>query len=275
MSTIHLRRDSDAAAEASTAAPPPLPEGVRAGKGAAPDRPRCATYGGQLVSQLPLFSGVGAAELDDVCADASVLRVAANETVFAAGDPAAALYIVVLGRIRLNLGLGAGTRVIALMERGDCIGLAVLLQRGRYPVTAVAAEDSLLVRIPAATVERVMADVPKLASRLVSDMAAKLSNFVKDIGGYTQHSARARVATLLLDLRRDAPDDLNDVGFREPKRLIASRLAMTPETLSRELGALAAEGAIESYRNRFRVVDADALERAATDRPRGSEPRCR
>jgi CRP/FNR family transcriptional regulator, dissimilatory nitrate respiration regulator len=237
------------------------------------ERARCTTYGGQLISQLPLFQGVAPAELDGVCGDASVLRVPAGATVFVAGEPADGLYVVVLGRVRLNLGSGANSRVIAVMERGDCIGLAVLLQRGTYPVTATAAEDSLLVRVPATTVQRVMAEVPALASRLIGDMASKLAGFVKDIGGYTQRSARARVASLLLDMRRDTPQDVAEVAFREPKRLVASRLAMTPETLSRELGGLAAEGAIESHRNRFRLLDRAALERAVVEGPRSQEPR--
>ena len=41
---------------------------------------------------------------------------------------------------------------------------------------------------------------------------------------------------------------------------------MTPETLSRELHALAELGTIESRRTRFRVLDAAALANAAEDR---------
>ena len=105
---------------------------------------------------------------------------------------------------------------------------------------------------------------PAIGARLVGDMGAKLARFVRDIGGFTQRTARARVARLLYDLHRDAADGA-EIAFGEPKRMIASRLAMTPETLSRELHALAAAGLIDSRRTRFRVLDEAGLARAAED----------
>jgi len=231
-----------------------------------PDRESGARRAIRLLSHLPLFEGVLAADAVGPFVDAAVRQAPAGTVLFEAGQPADTLYVVILGRVRLLLGRGPGARVLAAMGRGDTIGLAALLRGDLYPVTATVVEDAVLVALPAADIQRAIADHPTIAARLIGDMGAKLARFVRDIGGFTQRTAKARVARMLLDLSRDAPDDDGTgIAFTEPKRAIASRLAMTPETLSRELHALAAQGLIESRRTRFRVLDADGLARAGED----------
>jgi CRP-like cAMP-binding protein len=245
--------------ERGRAAAPPT---HRAGASAAESS---GTRAVRLLRHLPLFEGALAEGGEGPFADSTVGSAAAGTVLFDAGEPAAMLYVVVYGRVRLMLGRGASARVLAVMGRGDTIGLAALLRGDLYPVTAIVAEDALMVGLPASAVQRMMAEHPAVAARLVGDMGAKLARFVRDIGGFTQRSARARVARMLAELHRSSGTDDTEIAFHEPKRAIASRLAMTPETLSRELHALAAQGLIESRRTRFRVLDADGLARAAED----------
>jgi CRP-like cAMP-binding protein len=224
----------------------------------------------RLLRQMPLFDGVLTAAAETAFADATVLTRHAGTVLFEAGTPASTLYLVAVGRIRLAFNAGpdtAGSRLLGVLGRGDTIGLAALLRDDLYPVTAVVDDDALLVALPAACVQRLMVDHPAIAARLVGDMGAKLARFVRDIGGFTQRSARARVARLLHDLYRSIgeSDDAGEIVFGEPKRTIASRLAMSPETLSRELHALAESGLIESRRTRFRVLDSAGLARVADD----------
>ncbi|MEI7445686.1 MAG: Crp/Fnr family transcriptional regulator, partial [Burkholderiales bacterium] len=180
----------------------------------------------RLLSRLPLFDGVMDASTVEPFVGAVVLDVPAGAVLFEAGHPAETLYVVVDGRVRLTVGHGPGARVLAVMGRGDTIGLAALLRGDLYPVTARVADDAQLVSLPAETVRRMLAQHPAIGARLVGDMGAKLARFVRDIGGFTQRTARARVARLLCDLHRDAADG-PEIGFGEPKRMIASRLAMT------------------------------------------------
>lgn len=223
----------------------------------------------RLLRQLPLFEGVLPAEAETAFTDAAVLTRDPGTVLFEAGMPAETLYVVVVGRVRLSFGGRdtGGSRLLGVLGSGDTIGLAALLRGELYPVTAVVVDDALLVALPVACVQRLMDEQPAIAARLVGDMGAKLARFVRDAGGFAQRSARARVARLLDDLHRSvgASADAGEISFGEPKRLIASRLAMTPETLSRELHALAESGLIESRRTRFRVLDAAGLARAAED----------
>jgi len=219
----------------------------------------------RLLAGLPLFDGVLDESAESALEGATVRSAPAGTVLFRAGEPAEALYVVIEGRVRLTLGRPPTVRVLASTERGDTIGLAALLRSDVYPVNAGVVADALLVELPAETIRRAIVGHPVIAARLIGDMGAKLARFVRDIGGFTQRTARARVARLLCDLHRDAPAGVVEVAFDEPKRLIAMRLAMTPETLSRELHELAAQGLIESRRTRFRVLDAAGLAQAAED----------
>lgn len=219
----------------------------------------------RLLRPLPLFDGVLGDETEPAFTEAVVVSAPTGTVLFEAGQPGSMLYVVVSGRVRLLLGQGPAARVLAVMGRGDTIGLAALLRGDLYPVTAVIGEDALLVGLPADSVQRLMVERPAIAARLVGDLGAKLARLVRDIGGFTQRTARARVARMLLDRHHAAGPHEAEIAYSEPKRAIASRLAMTPETLSRELHALAAQGLIDSRRTRFRVLDAAGLAQAADD----------
>lgn len=222
----------------------------------------------RLLGTLSLFEGALPADPSDAFAEAVVVSHCAGTVLFDAGQPAQVLYVVIVGRVRLVVGSGQGSRVLAVLGRGDTVGLAALVRGDLYPVTAVVAEDAVLVGLPAVCMQRLMAEYPLVAARLVGDMGVKLARFVRDIGGFTQRSARARVARMLLELHRGGGPDTDppgEIAFVEAKRTIASRLAMTPETLSRELHALAEQGMIDSRRTRFRVLDEASLERSAED----------
>jgi CRP-like cAMP-binding protein len=247
---VHLDRPLPAVAEPLDAGLPGEPPARRAAR---------------LLRGLPLFDGVPEATFEAPLAGASVLSAPVGTVLFRAGEPAEVLYVVIDGRVRLTLGRPPTARVLATLGRGDTIGLAALLRSDVYPVNAGVVEAALLVGLPAGTIRHAIDAQPLFAARLIGDMGAKLARFVRDIGGFTQRTARSRVARLLCDLHREAPQGCTEIVFDEPKRLIASRLAMTPETLSRELHTLAAQGLIDSRRTRFKVLDAAALAEAAED----------
>ena len=218
-----------------------------------------------LLRQLPLFEGVLGGEAEAALREAQVLEQPAGTVLFSAGEPADRLYVLVEGRVRLMLGQGPSARTLAVLARGDTIGLAALLRGDLYPVGAAVVDDARLVLLPEPTVRRLIAEQPAIAARLVGDMGAKLARVVRDIGGFIPRSARARVARMLHDLHRTAADESGELSYGEPKRVIASRLAMTPETLSRELHALSEQGLIESRRTRVRVLDPVRLQQVADE----------
>jgi CRP-like cAMP-binding protein len=235
----------------------------RAAAARAEDPPARRAVG--LLRQLPLVEGVLGGAAEAALREARVVEQPAGTVLFTAGEPADRLYVLVDGRVRLMLGQGPSARKLPVLERGDTIGLAALLRGDLYPVGAAVVDDARLVVLPEPTMRRLIAEQPAIAARLVGDMGAKLARFVRDIGGFTPRSARARVARMLHDLHRAAADASGELSYGESKRVIASRLAMTPETLSRELHSLSEQGLIESRRTRVRVLDPARLQQVADE----------
>ena len=124
-----------------------------------------------------------------------------------------------------------------MYSRGESFGEAAALQSGVYPVTVEAVEDSLLFHITARNISDHFRENPELAMAMLASTFRhnhELVMEIEDIKGYT---AAQRLATFLVAL---APVDHGACTFLLPydKGLIAGRLGMKPESLSRSFSNL-------------------------------------
>lgn len=183
-----------------------------------------------------------------------VARYRKGEVVFSEGDPAAALFCVYAGRVRLyRLTAGGGLRVLRFVGPGHLFGVADLMSGLPRTVTAEAAETAEVCRFPARFANALARRDPAFALALTTSMALDLrrtEELLLDVAS----PVRNRVARLLLEL-----------GGTEEAEIPMSRLEMsqlvgtTPETLTRVLSELDREGVIRRTRRRLRIQDRAAL----------------
>ena len=119
------------------------------------------------------------------------------------------------------------------------------MQSRKYPVSAEALEDSTLCRIPnEAYVELIRSNTDALM-RLLADISRRLHARVSEIEHLTIQNARTRLASYIMDHLVEPPvADQARAHLDLPRRVIASRLSIQPETLSRLLRNLAEEGIV-------------------------------
>ncbi|MDF3810780.1 cyclic nucleotide-binding domain-containing protein, partial [Rhodopseudomonas sp. BAL398] len=92
-----------------------------------------------LVSQLPLFAGLGADELDAILREARSLRVAKNSAVFEQGEDAVSFFVLLHGHVRASKTTPAGEQVVVrYVGPGESFGVAMAIGLTRYPATAPA-----------------------------------------------------------------------------------------------------------------------------------------
>lgn len=208
------------------------------------------------LARLALFAGLDTADRA-VLADATATRALdAGETVFTRLTPADACYAVVAGTVELAVSSPTGRRkVVETIRAGQTFGEAVMFLRRRFPVDAVAVEPATVLRVPASAVDHLLESRPGAARAMLASLSVRLHSLVHDVEMYTVQPARERVAGYLLD--HADPDGV--VRFSPSKAAVASRLAMTPETLSRVLRELVDGGAVRVDGRVARVLDADAL----------------
>jgi CRP-like cAMP-binding protein len=118
----------------------------------------------------------------------------------------------------------------------------VFMRTSKFPVTAEALTDSVVYRIPNDTYRSLLHDNSDACMRLLSDVCRHLHQRVQEIEQLTIQNARSRLSSYLIDHADEIDDDEATIRLDLPKHVIASRLSITPETLSRLLRAMSKEG---------------------------------
>jgi len=211
-----------------------------------------------------LFSNVPDDKLAELLKDSHKRKVARGATLFVQGDPAKHIYVVLSGCVKLiRITPGGEEVVVAVYSEGDSFGEAVALKGGAYPVTVDAVQDSLLLQVEARVVFDTLRSDPDLAVSMLSSTFSHLHELVMEIENLKALSGAQRLATFLISL---APVDEGPCSLVLPydKVLIAKRLGMKPESLSRSFANLRKQG-VTVKRHSVQVTDLTHLKEFVAD----------
>jgi len=190
--------------------------------------------------------------------------LARDQSLYVAGRPAHSVYAVRSGSLKACAVDSRGEEyVLGFFLPGEVLGLESLAG-ARYDHFVVALEPTLYCEIPGATLEQLMCHVAPLRRQFMSIVndrmgQARQQSFIK-----SRRDARARLATLLLDLvERRARRGLAVDHFRlsMDRRDIAKYLGLTVETVSRSFTQFHRERVLEVRGKRIEHLDTAALER--------------
>ena len=209
---------------------------------------------------MPLFAGLGPDSLAALLADASVRSYARNALLFTEGDTARQFYVVLDGWVQLFRQTPDGREsVIALFARGKSFAEAVMFLGGTFPVSGAVLDDARLLVVPAEPFRHALESDNELCFKMMASMAVHLRRLVGKIEQLSARSSSERLAEFLLKLAGDGGASAI-VHLPYDKGLVAARLGMQPETLSRALAKLRPLG-VESKGRRVAIRDFDALRR--------------
>lgn len=216
----------------------------------------------QALVRVPLFSGLAADGLRTLLADAWVQSFARNTVLFLQDDPASRFYVILDGWVKLFRTTEEGDEsVIAVFGRGDSFAEAAMFDAGVYPVGAAVVEDSRLLVVPAAQFIQKLTGHGDYMLPILAAMSRHLRRLVNQVEQLTLKSSTERVAGFLVKL---CPEDAEEATVRLPldKALIAGRLGMQPETLSRCFAKLRKFG-VESHGAEICIPDIEALKQVS------------
>jgi CRP-like cAMP-binding protein len=189
-----------------------------------------------------------------------------GETIFLQGEPANILRIVLDGWVKLyRTAPNGGEAVIGVFTGGQSFGEAVVLSGGVYPVTAEAVTDCRIMQVSATAVFELIRRRPEIVGTILGSMHAHLHNLVAQIEQLKARTGAQRLAEFLLEL---CPLERGSCAVRLPydKALIAGRLGMKPESLSRAFTKLRKVG-VAITRNNAAIADIERLRRFAEEDP--------
>ena len=202
---------------------------------------------GSAVRQHYLFAGLPEHEFEALIAEVSVKHIDRGTVLFHRGDPSTCFYFLDKGLVELNLVSPTGEKkILEVVGPGRTFGEAVAFMREhRFPVTAEALESSRPCRIPTETYMNLIRSNPDACMCLLADISRHLHARVREIEHLTIQNARSRLISYLLDhIVEQCNDDEATVRLALPRHVIASRLSITPETLSRLIRNLTDDGLI-------------------------------
>lgn len=212
---------------------------------------------GALLAHQPLFRNLDADQLALMTAACQQINVDKHQFVFHRGDPANGLYVVAVGNIKLAVPAANGQeKVIEFFGSGEAFGEAFMFLDKPYMVEAQALEDSLLIWIDKQDIYAAIDHDPSFARRMLAGLSVRLHTLVKDIETVNLQNAMQRVVAYLLS----QPREDGQTRFPFNKSIIASKLGLTPETLSRLLHQLADADLITVEGKRVHIPDVSALE---------------
>lgn len=256
-----LRRGSDALVGDETPAPPPAaltrhPPGSRSGVVNADDR--------ALVRATPLLAALADADIDRLLVGASVHAYPDGGLLFQAGDRCDRLFVVAAGGVRLfALSEDGSESTIEVVDPGTMFAEAALFASGRYPVCADALPGARLVALDTQVLRRAIAATPTLALKMLASLGRWHLHLLAELRQLRERTPAQRLAAYLLGLPAvGGGGDTRVVRLPMRKALIASRIGIAPESLSRALARLAELG-VRSTGEGIAIADVDRLHRFA------------
>lgn len=196
----------------------------------------------EIVTRINVFRGLNPPMIERLIAPAVAVGVREGETIFQQGEPGAAFFIVLEGWVKLyRIAVSGEEAVIAVFAKGDSFAEAVAFTGLPYPATAEAVSSTRLVRIPADHIVKCIRDTPEIALAMIASTSIHLHQLVQQVEQLKVQSGIQRVAEFLVSLC-GSDEGPCTIALPYDKMLIAGRLGLQPESLSRALAKLRPAG---------------------------------
>lgn len=214
----------------------------------------------QMMRRNYLFSGLDDDQFQEVIVHAMPVELAAGKLLFSMGDECKAFYWVSEGLMRLfRISPQGEEKVIELIRPGRYFGEAALFLGSKYPINAAAQTKSSLIAIDSSHFRSWLTKDVDRCMKLLAGMSARLHKLINEIDSLSLMKGSDRLLQYLLDHSDPDESGVLVVDLEAPKNVIASRLGVKPETLSRLLHKLSDMGYIESRGGQLVILNEDGL----------------
>ncbi len=212
-----------------------------------------------VLLETHLFKLLNQAQLQRVVDSTRPVHLCAGQMLFTKGQQANSFYLVVTGYIRLFRSSRDGNeKIIEIVRSGGIFAEAVMfMAQPHYPVNAAAVGDSLLYCFSNKVYLELLCQSQELCFALFGDLCIRLHQLLNEIDRLSLQNARYRVVQYLNDLRSGS--DTKVINLDIGKKTIASRLSITPETLSRIFRELVDDGIISISGKRIDIYAPERL----------------
>jgi|GEM_PF-1218383 len=188
---------------------------------------------------IPRFSGMATATRAWLVERTTRRIVNKGEFVFMEGEECNALFIVERGAIRIFKSLDSGRELtMDIFYQGEAIGEVALIDETPFPASAVALEDSKVLKLGRHDYEELLRRFPDASTSIIRDLSLRiraLNRRVLELGSGEVEQRLALVALTIAE--RSHPDEKDilicDLSRQELASLVGARMETVIRTISR------------------------------------------
>jgi len=218
----------------------------------------------EIAKQSILFSNL-TEDLAETLLNSAVTRdFDRGVLIFLQGEPAASVHIVLDGWVKLfRISPNGAEAVVGVFTKGRSFAEAAAFRGDVYPVAAEAVTDCSVMQIRASLIMETMKSRPELCTAILASTFQHLHSLIGQVERLKAHTGAQRVAEFLLEL---CPINEGACAVKLPydKILIAGRLGMKPESLSRAFARLRGSG-VMVRQNHAAIADVAKLRNYAEE----------
>ncbi len=202
-----------------------------------------------ILRENTLFKGLSENEFNDLVSHTRLRQLRVDEVLFSKHQAATHFFLLVDGRIKLSiLSIEGAEKVVDIINPRMTFAEAIILNGASgYPLNAIALSDAEVICINADAFMNILKSSPKTCIKVVSCLSMRLHKLMTEIDRLSLHNATYRLISYLLENISSDEIEAVDIKLSIPKHVIASRISVTPETLSRTLKQLCKDNLLEMH----------------------------
>jgi CRP-like cAMP-binding protein len=218
----------------------------------------------RVLRSAAMFQSLTPGVAHEILADCIIEAHPPDTELFHQGDPADAFYLVLDGWVKVNRVQPNGAQtIIGVFTRGQAFAEAIAIAGGVYPAAGQTVTRARVIRVNAENIRRIITARPEIALAMIASTSQHLHQLMQQLEQLMSLKAPERVAEFLLSLT-DCASGAASIALPFDKTLIAGRLGMQPESLSRAFARLRAFG-VRVVGSEVRIDDVASLREAMHD----------
>jgi len=213
----------------------------------------------EVIKNLIIFEGLPDERIRAIGSDCRIRECPQRHTLFVTGERADHFYAIISGWVKLFRTLEGGQEVvIEIFGPGESFAAAAIFDTRTFPVSAEVVVEARLLEIPAQPFLERIQNEPDLCHNMFANLFRRLRGLISRAEQSKGLNTSQRLAAFLTKFA--GATGASELRLPYDKHLIAARLDMQPETLSRAFAALREHG-VTVEGDIVRIEDAAMLRR--------------
>ena len=208
-----------------------------------------------------MFSGMDDEQFDALLRFSKLVVKPAECMLFQQDLPLTHIYFVYQGAVKLSRSTVKGDeKIIEVILPGRTFAEGVLFKGApQYPVTATTLKSSTVVAVDGKQLLNLLKSSNELCIKMLAHVSFRLHWMINELDKQTLHNASFRIVDYFLSQIKVTDELSYELKLQVPKRDIASRLSIKPETFSRALKSLEKKGFISVHEKTIVINDIEKI----------------